>query len=62
MPSKTLDKELSMTDLKHKVEMIRSIENLQLSTDLITALDDVHQAKDVVEAVNSLQNLVEHWN
>ncbi len=42
--------------------MIRSIENLQLSTDLITALDDVHQAKDVVEAVNSLQNLVEHWN
>lgn len=51
-----------MTDLKHKVEMIRSIENLQLSTDLIHALNDAQQAEYVVEAVNSLQNLVQHWN
>lgn len=51
-----------MTDLKRKVEMIRSIKKLQLSKDLITALDDAQQAEYVVEAINSLQKLEQQWN
>lgn len=51
-----------MTDLKRKTEVIRSIENLQLSQGLIHALDDIQQAECVAEAVYSLQALTEHWN
>lgn len=51
-----------MADLKRKIETIRSIENLQLSQHLISALDDQIQAEDVFSAVYSLQSLSEHWN
>lgn len=51
-----------MIDQIRKTEMIRSIEDLQLSHHLIWALDDVQQAESIVEAVASLQGLTEQWN
>jgi hypothetical protein len=51
-----------MKDLKQKVEMIKSIQNLQLSDNLIQQLDDAHNAQYIVEAVHSLETLTKHWN
>ena len=51
-----------MTDLKRKTEIIHSIEQLQLSKQLIIALDDAHQAIAVSEAIHHLQDLVDHWH
>lgn len=51
-----------MTDLQHKVELIRSIQSLQLPETLVHALDDEQQARAVIEAVDGLQHLVEQWN
>jgi pyruvate-formate lyase-activating enzyme len=51
-----------MADQKRKIETIRIIENLQLSTVLIRGLDDAQQAEAIAEAVSSLQGLVEQWN
>ncbi|MGE8559164.1 MULTISPECIES: hypothetical protein [unclassified Acinetobacter] len=51
-----------MADQKRRIETIRIIENLQLSTVLIHGLDDAQQAEAIAEAVSSLQDLVEQWN
>ena len=51
-----------MTDLKRKIEVIRSIEYLQLSDVLITALDDAQQAESVAEAILHLEDLSTYWN
>ena len=50
-----------MQDLKHKVEMIRSIEQLQLPNQFIQALDDVHQAKEMIKAINCLKEMSQQW-
>ncbi|WP_165382481.1 MULTISPECIES: hypothetical protein [Acinetobacter] len=47
-----------MADQQRKTEIIRSIEQLQLSTTLIMALDHASSA----EAVYSLSGLSEQWN
>jgi hypothetical protein len=51
-----------MTDLQHKVELIRSIHSLQLPETLLHALDDAQQAQRVIEAVACLQHWGEQWN
>ena len=51
-----------MADQKRKIETIRSIENLQLSSNLIFALDDQMQAEDILIAISSLQVLSLQWN
>ncbi|WP_162994890.1 hypothetical protein [Acinetobacter wuhouensis] len=51
-----------MADQKLKVEMIHSIEQLQLSHQLIHALDDAQQAETVVTAVNCLKHFTEQWH
>lgn len=51
-----------MTDLQHKVELIRSIQALQLPETLLHALDDAQQAAGVIEAVDCLQHWAEQWN
>lgn len=50
-----------MNDLKHKVEMIRSIEQLQLPSQFIQALDDAHQAKEMIKAINCLKQMNQQW-
>ena len=50
-----------MKDLKHKVEMIRSIEQLQLPNQFIQALDDAHQAKEMIKAINYLKQMNQQW-
>lgn len=51
-----------MADQMRKMETIRSIENLQLSNTLISALDDAQTAHSVVDAVNELIRFSEQWN
>ncbi len=51
-----------MADQIHKAAMIRSIENLQLPTSFIQALDDAKQAAMVVETLHCLEKLNEQWN
>jgi len=51
-----------MADQKRKTETIRRIENLQLSTTLILALEDAVEAESVAEAIQFLQGLTEQWN
>lgn len=51
-----------MKDQKHKIEMIRSIEQLQLPTQLIQALDDAQQAENVVNAINHLKYMTHQWH
>ncbi|MGE8683893.1 MAG: hypothetical protein ACN6OV_05330 [Acinetobacter sp.] len=50
-----------MADQVRKTETIRSIENLQLTENLIQALDDAVQAECVAQAICSLQQLNEQW-
>lgn len=50
-----------MKDQKHKVEIIRSIEQFQLPQHLIQALDNPHHAKQVIEAVDYLKLMHEQW-
>lgn len=50
-----------MKDLKHKVEMIRSIEQLQLPNHFIQALDDTHQAKQIIKAIHYLKEMSQQW-
>jgi len=50
-----------MKDLKHKVEMIRSIEQLQLPNQFIETLDDAHQAKEMIKAINCLKQMNQQW-
>ena len=54
--------ELFMKDQKHKIEMIRSIEQLQLPTQLIQALDDAQLAENVVNAINHLKHMTHQWH
>lgn len=51
-----------MADQIRKTETIRRIEHLQLPMALIHGLDDAHKAESIVDAIQSLQHLVEHWN
>lgn len=51
-----------MTDQKRKIETIRSIQFLQLTENLIDALDDAAEAECIAEAIRSLQGLTEQWN
>ena len=51
-----------MADPKRKIDTIRSIENLQLSTALIIELNDAKQAESIAEAIRYLQDLAEQWN
>ncbi len=51
-----------MADLQRKTETIRTIENLQLSSSLISALDDNTLAESIAEAINCLQVLSQQWN
>ena len=51
-----------MAEQKRKIETIRSIENLQLSSSLISALDDNSQAEGIAEAIHYLQGLSQQWN
>jgi len=51
-----------MKDQKHKIEMIRSIEQLQLPTQLIQALDDAQLAENVVNAINHLKYMTNQWH
>ncbi|WP_167374972.1 hypothetical protein [Acinetobacter piscicola] len=51
-----------MKDQKRKVEMIRSIEQLQLSNQLIQALDDAQLAENVVKAINCLKHMSNQWH
>ena len=51
-----------MTDQQHKVEMIRSIEQLQLPNHLIQALDDAQQADNIVQAINCLKHISHQWH
>ena len=50
-----------MTDQLHKTAMIHRIENLQLSHTLISALDNAHDAEQVVEAVEALMAFSNEW-
>ena len=51
-----------MKDIKHKNEIIDSIQKFQLSESLIQALDDATQAKQVIEAVNCLKSINRQWH
>ncbi len=51
-----------MKDQKRKIEMIRSIETLQLPQHLISELDNAKQAKAVVEAISALQAMTSNWH
>ena len=51
-----------MADQQRKTEIIRSIEQLQLSTALIMALDHANSAEAVAEAVYTLSGMCEQWN
>ncbi|WP_171264299.1 hypothetical protein [Acinetobacter sp. ANC 3832] len=51
-----------MTDQKYKLEMIRSIENLQLSETWIHVLDDAEHALDVIKAIDILKDFAEQWS
>lgn len=51
-----------MSDQYRKLEMIRSIEHLQLSNTLISALDDAETAAFVENAVHELMRYAEQWN
>ena len=51
-----------MKDQKRKVEVIRSIEQLQLPNQLIQALDDAQLAENVVHAINYLKNMSHQWH
>ena len=41
--------------------MIRSIEQLQLPNQFIEALDDAHQAKEMIKAINCLKQMNQQW-
>ncbi|WP_353140998.1 hypothetical protein [Acinetobacter pragensis] len=51
-----------MADLNRKRDTIRSIETLQLTENLIAALDNAAEAESVAKAVCALQHLTEQWN
>lgn len=50
-----------MKDQAHKLEVIRSIEQFQLSEHLIKALDSTQDAQQIVEAVDYLKSFHEQW-
>ena len=51
-----------MADPKRKMDTIRSIQNLQLSTALIIGLNDAKQAESIAEPLRCLQDVAEQWN
>lgn len=50
-----------MKDLTQKSEVIRSIEQFQLSEHLIEALDRTQDAQKVIEVVDFLKSFHEQW-
>lgn len=53
---------LIMANLQQKNELIQVIEKLQLPEHLRLALDQVHTAEQVIQAVCCLQHLSEQWH
>lgn len=51
-----------MADQQRKIAIIQSIEQLQLGTHLIVALEHAQQAEAVANAVIALQSLHQQWN
>lgn len=51
-----------MADQKRKIETIRSIQSLQLTKNLIDALENAEEAESIAEAIHSLQGLTQQWN
>lgn len=50
-----------MTDQVRKIATIHRIETLQLPNTLISALDDAHDAEQVVEAIDLLMAFSKEW-
>lgn len=55
-------KETIMTDQLRKMATIHRIQQLKLSQNLISALDDINQAESVAEAIEQLLDLDHQWN
>lgn len=55
-------KETIMTDQLRKMANIHRIQQLKLSQNLISALDDINQAESVAEAIEQLLGLDHQWN
>lgn len=51
-----------MKDLKHKLVTIQTIHQLQLHDGLVDALDDAEQAKEILQAVDTLLEFTQQWN
>ena len=51
-----------MRNLKHKLEMIQSIQDLQLPHSLIYALNDEQQAAQLITAIACLKNITPQWH
>ena len=51
-----------MRNLKHKLEMIQSIQDLQLPNSLIYALNDEQQAVQLITAITCLKNITQQWH
>ena len=51
-----------MKDQTQKIEMIHSIEQLQLSNHLIYALEDAHQAESIIQAIHDLKRMCTEWH
>ena len=51
-----------MTDSLRKRDTIRAIKDLQLSDDLVIALNDAQRAEGIATAVGFLQALAKQWH
>lgn len=51
-----------MTDLKRKTDLIRVIQQLQLPSSWVIALNHAEQADAIASAIDVLQELGEQWN
>lgn len=51
-----------MRNLKHKLEMIQSIQDLQLPNSLIYSLNDEQQAAQLITAIACLKNITQQWH
>ena len=54
--------EQPMRNLKHKLEMIQSIQDLQLHNSLIYSLNDEQQAAQLITAIACLKNITQQWH
>lgn len=51
-----------MADQRRKIETIQSIEKMQLSQNLISALDNAAEAESIADAIQYLSGMTEQWN